>query len=113
MMAPVFACLNKSSLERVQVVQTKSPSTPHQHQSPLEDFGFKMLELCMGKQQCTSESLAPYIHSRSLRSCDKDLLWMYGYKTKGALATVAPRLLISFLLSLRSVDSLVSFTKSL
>lgn len=51
MMAPVFACLNKSSLERVQVVQTKSPSTPHQHQSPLEDFGFKM-------QQCTSESFS-------------------------------------------------------
>lgn len=58
MMAPVFACLNKSSLERVQVVQTKSPSSPHQHQSPLEDFGFKMLELCMGKQQCTSESFS-------------------------------------------------------
>lgn len=133
----VFTCLSKKSLERLQVVQnaagrliTRSPKCSHitpllikLHWLPIHyRVHFKILVLAYRALNDQApfyirELLQPYVPSRSLRCSDQGLLvtkktWL---KTKGdrAFAAVAPALWNSLPLSLKSVDSVISFKKQL
>uniref|UniRef100_A0A669D7L0 Reverse transcriptase domain-containing protein n=1 Tax=Oreochromis niloticus TaxID=8128 RepID=A0A669D7L0_ORENI len=133
----LFTCLNKGSLERLQIVQnaaarllTKASKYSHitpllmqLHWLPVEfRVHFKILVLTFKalQQQAPSyiiELLQPYAPSRSLRSSSQGLLVIpyMRLKTRGdrAFATVAARLWNSLPQDLRSADSLITFKKQL
>uniref|UniRef100_A0A669DHZ7 Reverse transcriptase domain-containing protein n=1 Tax=Oreochromis niloticus TaxID=8128 RepID=A0A669DHZ7_ORENI len=133
----LFTCLNKNSLERLQIVQNAAArlltrTSKYSHVTPLliqlhwlpVEFRvhFKILVLTFKALQGQApayiiELLQPYVPSRSLRSCDQGLLVIQHtrLKTKGdrAFATMAARLWNSLLQNLRSADSLIAFKKQL
>uniref|UniRef100_A0A669F551 Reverse transcriptase domain-containing protein n=1 Tax=Oreochromis niloticus TaxID=8128 RepID=A0A669F551_ORENI len=133
----LFTCLNKNSLECLQIVQNAAArlltrTSKYSHVTPLliqlhwlpVEFRvhFKILVLTFKALQGQApayiiELLQPYVPSRSLRSCDQGLLVIQHtrLKTKGdrAFATVAARLWNSLPQNLRSADSLITFKKQL
>lgn len=128
----LFTCLNKNSLERLQIVQNAAArlltrTSKYSHVTPLlrqlhwlpVEFRvhFKILVLTFKALQGQApayiiEPLQPYVPRRSLRSCDQGLLVIQHtkLKTKGdrAFATVAARLWNSLPRNLRIADSLVT-----
>lgn len=133
----LFTCLSNASLERLQGVQNAAARLltkhhKHSHATPLliqlqrlpVKFRVQFKIIIMTYRALhgvaptyLSELLLSYHPSRSLRSCDQGLLAVphTRLKTKGdrAFVSVAPRLWNSLPLSLRSVDSVMSFKKQL
>uniref|UniRef100_A0A669EE25 Reverse transcriptase domain-containing protein n=1 Tax=Oreochromis niloticus TaxID=8128 RepID=A0A669EE25_ORENI len=133
----LFTCLSNASLERLQGVQNAAARLltkhhKHSYATPLLiqlhwlPVKFRVQFKIIIMTYRTLHSVAPtylsdlllsYHPSKSLRSCDQGLLVVphTRLKTKGdrAFVSVAPRLWNSLPLSLRSVDSVMSFKKQL
>ena len=133
----LFTCLNQTSLNRLQTVQNaaarlltrnnkRSHITPilsSLHWLPIKfRIHFKILVLTFRAlhgqtPQYITDLLLPYTPNRALRSSDQKLLVVpqTHFKTRGdrAFQAVAPNLWNAIPLSLRSLDSCVTFMKQL